>query len=272
MARVSLEISDQFRNKRLLSPIWLISKATWLEFLRRRDLYVVLIFMAIFLMIVIATRIVGIKSNEEVRFLLNLGLTISFFLAGILAVFASVRQIPDEIEKGTFYPLLAKPVERRDVIIGKFLAVSLVCLSVLVLFTLLTKIFVPSLPIFNSILLFQVIILEGFAILILCSTGIFFSLIFPKAVNVILLIILFLGSGTLIGFLKSHSKQGITSSIIKFLTYYIPDFSSLNLVQRYTDGATALSFSELFLLVAYCVLFIFAFVVLSSILLNRRAL
>jgi ABC-type transport system involved in multi-copper enzyme maturation permease subunit len=58
--------------------------------------------------------------------LLTLGWYMSTFLAGVLAILAGTGSIANEIETGTILSLASKPLRRRSIITGKFLAYSLV--------------------------------------------------------------------------------------------------------------------------------------------------
>ncbi len=56
--------------------------------------------------------------------LLNFGLMPATFIVGLTAVFASVGSISGELETGVAYGVLARPVRRSEVVIGKFLGLA----------------------------------------------------------------------------------------------------------------------------------------------------
>ena len=119
-------------------PIWLVARITFLETLRKKDFYVLLILLALYA--VVATALLQGRSQDESvrRLLFSLGLTFSFASAAILVVVLAARQIPKEIEQGTILPLLARPLTRGQFLAGKFVAcwlvgvISLLCFVVLI--------------------------------------------------------------------------------------------------------------------------------------------
>jgi Cu-processing system permease protein len=58
--------------------------------------------------------------------LLAAGLYVASFIVAFLAVFAGVSSISGEIEHGTIYALVPKPIKRRAIVLGKFLGLGLI--------------------------------------------------------------------------------------------------------------------------------------------------
>lgn len=252
--------------------IKLISHATWIEFFRRKDPFIIVIFMLIYLFMMIAARIVGIESDESVRFLLNLGLTIGIYLTSILVIFISARQIPDEIENKTIYTLFAKPLKHVEFIISKIIAISAISILVLLIFIILTFIFIPMLSGLSPVLLIQVIFFQMISVIMLSTIGIFLSLVMPKAVSIVLIILLYFGRKILTIIIGTIFGTGTAASAMNWVLSYIPDFSILNLTQRFTDCAAPLDTSNTLLIIAYSFLIIYTMVVLSSYYFKKRSL
>jgi Cu-processing system permease protein len=57
--------------------------------------------------------------------MLNFGLVPASFIVGLTAVFASVGSVSGELDTGVAYGVLARPVRRSEVVIGKFLGLGL---------------------------------------------------------------------------------------------------------------------------------------------------
>jgi len=94
-------------------------KTVWLELLRRKDAYVMLIMLAALLYTLISVNVFGLGTTP--RYILDLGLLMAWLFALVMAVSVSCRQLPDEERKGTIYPLLAKPITRGELVLGKWL-------------------------------------------------------------------------------------------------------------------------------------------------------
>src|SRR5262245_29934822 len=80
------------------NPIPLLIRAVFVETIRRREFYVLLLFMGLFLLGAGVSRIGGIKDPATATFLLNLGLTMSYSFALLLTLLTAARQFPDELE------------------------------------------------------------------------------------------------------------------------------------------------------------------------------
>lgn len=100
---------------RILTLAWLV----WLETIRRKDVYVLLILLAAFLVTLMMLDLFGL--GQTVSYLKEIGLLLAWVCAWILAVSVSVRQLSQEERQGTIFTLLAKPISRVEVLIGKWL-------------------------------------------------------------------------------------------------------------------------------------------------------
>ncbi|NPV92918.1 MAG: ABC transporter permease [Firmicutes bacterium] len=108
--------------------------------------------------------------------LLVLGIYLASFMINFLAVFLSVGAISSEIDTGTIQALVAAPVKRRSIILGKFLGYSLgmflfslLFISAILLINRYTNGFASSLTV-GSVVLFclQPVVLVGISLLGSC--------------------------------------------------------------------------------------------------------
>jgi ABC-type transport system involved in multi-copper enzyme maturation permease subunit len=102
------------------------------ELIRRKDFYVLFILTALITLLLGGVNIF----NEEkvVRGLKEVCLLLIWISMLAMAVVTAARQIPSEIESRTVFPLLAKPVSRAQVLLGKFTGCWLVCGLALLVF------------------------------------------------------------------------------------------------------------------------------------------
>lgn len=214
----------------------LIGGGVLLEVIRRKDVYVLLIMMTLFLAGVAAATRVGVENASTGTFLLNLGMTLAVYAAHLLTLLLAARQIPEEIENRTLYPLLAKPVDREVLLLGKWLACALCGTLVLGVLLLLGWLPVPALESYHAGTLLQAVALMPVSLALVAALAVVLSLLCPKGVVLVVTgAILFLGShfAGLVGRTAEH-VGGLRP--LAFLLAYVPDFSKLNLVTRYTDG------------------------------------
>jgi ABC-type transport system involved in multi-copper enzyme maturation permease subunit len=102
------------------------------ELYRRKDFYV------LFILTALVTLVLGsvnfFNDDRVVRYLKEVCLLLIWLSTLAMAVVATARQIPAEIESRTIFPLLAKPVRRSQVVVGKFLGCWFACGVALLVF------------------------------------------------------------------------------------------------------------------------------------------
>lgn len=109
-----------------------ISAVVLLEMYRRKDFYVLLI------IIVLITgglgSVIFFHDPNVFRYLKDICLFLIWASSLFIAIGAAARQIPAEREARTIFPLMAKPVSRAQILLGKFLGCWLACGIALVVF------------------------------------------------------------------------------------------------------------------------------------------
>jgi ABC-type transport system involved in multi-copper enzyme maturation permease subunit len=102
------------------------------ELYRRKDFYV------LFILTAVLTVLLGFgnffNDAKIVRYVKEICLLLIWVSALVIAIGTTARQIPAERENRTIFPLLAKPVTRAQVVIGKFVGCWLACGLALVVF------------------------------------------------------------------------------------------------------------------------------------------
>lgn len=115
-----------------MNIVWAISAVVIKELYRRKDFYVLLVLTA--LLTLAAGSMSFFKDNTIVRALKEICLLLIWLSALIIGITTAARQIPSEKENRTIFPLLAKPVTRWQVVLGKCLGCWLACGIALVVF------------------------------------------------------------------------------------------------------------------------------------------
>jgi len=102
------------------------------ELYRRKDFYV------LFVLTAVITLLMGSVSffhdTKIVRYVKEIALLLIWVSALVIAIATTARQIHAERENRTIFPLLAKPVTRAQVILGKFAGCWLACGLALIVF------------------------------------------------------------------------------------------------------------------------------------------
>jgi ABC-type transport system involved in multi-copper enzyme maturation permease subunit len=117
-----------------MNKVFAIASVVIKELYRRKDFYV------LFVLTAVITLLMGSVSffNDAkiVRYVKEIALLLIWISALVIAIGTTARQIPAERENRTIFPLLAKPVTRGQVVLGKFAGCWLACGLALIVFYL----------------------------------------------------------------------------------------------------------------------------------------
>ena len=102
------------------------------ELYRRKDFYVLFVLTALITLLMGSMNF--FHDTNIVRILKDVCLLLIWISALVIAIGTTARQIPAERENRTIFPLLAKPVSRGQVVLGKFAGCWLACGLTLVVF------------------------------------------------------------------------------------------------------------------------------------------
>lgn len=221
--------------KRVVAVAWASSR----ELLRERLLYVLVVFA---LLMIGAALVLGeLSVGQERRIVLDVGLGAMRGLGIALAIILGVRLIEREIERRTVYVLLAKPVRRWEVLVGKFLGGAFVLLASMVVMTgglVLTLAAVGEAVVRELLRLLPAVFLVGLQCLIALALAILFSTFSTAALAMI-----FALSLVLIGHASRellHWAEIVRSPLLaglsRALYYVLPNMQNLNLTAAVVHG------------------------------------
>ncbi len=160
------------------------------EMYRRKDFYVLFVLTALITLVMGSVNI--FNEDKIVRYLKEICLFLIWSASLVVAVTTTARQVPSERENRTLFPLLAKPVTRNQMLLGKFFGCWLASGIGLVLFYTFFGIVAGAkehqLPLPNYL---QAVTLHWFMLGVVCALTLLGSLIFaaPSSTNTITLII-----------------------------------------------------------------------------------
>jgi ABC-type transport system involved in multi-copper enzyme maturation permease subunit len=164
-------------NWTALNNIWAIGGVVIKELCRRKDFYVLFILTALITLALGSVNFFG--EDGTVRYLKEICLALIWVSSLVIAVTTTARQIPAERENRTLFPLLAKPVTRSQLLLGKFLGCWLASgLSLLVFYTFFAVISgarAHDWPVLNY---FQAATLHWFALGVVTAMALLGSILF----------------------------------------------------------------------------------------------
>jgi Cu-processing system permease protein len=101
-----------------MNKIFAVAGVVIKELYRRKDFYVLFILTALITLVMGSVHF--FHDDSIVRYLKEICLLLIWISALVVAVTTAARQIPFERESRTIFPLLAKPIARWQVLLGKF--------------------------------------------------------------------------------------------------------------------------------------------------------
>ncbi len=106
-----------------MRPILLIAHSVFRESVRDKVLYN-LVFFAILL--TGASYLIGqLTAGQDLKIIKDLGLAASSIFGVFIAVFIGIGLVSKEVEKRSIYGLLAKPIDRYQIVLGKYAGLEL---------------------------------------------------------------------------------------------------------------------------------------------------
>ncbi len=226
-----------------MGSVFAIAKYTILEQIRNR-LYLIIIFFGGALMAA-SLMLAALAPGHKARLVFDLGLIALEVFGLATAIFGAVTLILQEVESKTIYLLLTRPVNRSSYILGRFLglltAVFLAMATMAVLHILVLHLDPRAFMLFTREWSFwsvypSLILMSFCKIFLISSVAIFFSVFATSSVSALVFTSCFWVAGHFgaeMTFLLEKSKAGAMVSIIKVLTYALPNFQYLNFRESY---------------------------------------
>lgn len=191
------------------------------ELYRRKDFYVLFVLTA--LITLILGSIHFFNDDRIVRYLKDGCLLLIWISSLVIAITTTARQLHAERESRTIFPLLAKPVSRAQLIIGKFVGCWLACGMTLVVFYLFFGIITASREhAWPVVVYFQAMWLHWICLGIVVALVLFGSVVFTApSSNATISFIVVLGLMFCGGHLNTVAvRMGGTRGSILYLLYF----------------------------------------------------
>ena len=194
------------------------------ELYRRKDFYVLFVLTAL---ITLLLGSINLFNDEKiVRYLKELCLLLIWISSLTIAITTAARQIPAERESRTIFPLLAKPVSRAQLVLGKFFGCWFACAIVLIVFYLFFGVISGSRErVWPLTEYFQAAWLHWICLGVITSMVLFGSVVFTaQSSNNTISFIIVCGLFFVGGHLNKVAIQleGIVGSILYSIYYVIP--------------------------------------------------
>jgi ABC-type transport system involved in multi-copper enzyme maturation permease subunit len=152
-----------------------IAQSVWLEMIRRKDLYIVLILQTF--LVLLLTTINTFGSEVPSSYILDIGLLLAFLLSIALSVSISSRQFPSEERSGSIFTMLTKPIGRFEFLCGKWVGVwGSLMLTNSLFYLIIASVTLSRGYAFDPLTLLQVFLLHNTLLGIVAAIALFFTL------------------------------------------------------------------------------------------------
>lgn len=255
-----------------MEKIFGIAYVAILESFRRKDPYVVLILgFALVLGAALFNRF-GVEGLE--KFVKDVALTVSNILCLVICVVAAARQLPVEIANRTLYPLLAKPISRTTVFLGKYVGVGLMSSAVVLLFWAELQLIFWAFGISPGVIFFQALYLRILSMWLVAAVVMALSLFLTHGANVTVSLLLCFAMSTFANtILAVHSElQGLSRRIIEFLYWVVPHLELFDLSKKVIHEWPSIPAAALVALTVYALVYAALFIGLGCWRFHRKAL
>lgn len=157
-----------------------IAQTVWLEMVRRKDIYIILILQGFFTLLL--TTVDAFGSDVPSSYIMDIGLMLAFLLSMVLAIIMGSRQFPNEERTGTIFTILTKPISRFEFLFGKWLGLwSSITAANALFYGIVTTVTLTKGYAFEPSVLLQVFALHCALLAVIVSISLFFSLFLTQA-------------------------------------------------------------------------------------------
>jgi ABC-type transport system involved in multi-copper enzyme maturation permease subunit len=156
-----------------LGRAWAIAVNSFREAIRSKVLYGIAVMAAV--LTVVGAAIGSMSLHEEARVARDVSVAGISFFGMVTAVYLGVSMLYAEIQKKTIHTILAKPIERHEFVLGKYLGmvITLTIMALLFLVGLVLQLYAHDTPLTTPVVMAMLL---GYAeVLVVAAIAVFFS-------------------------------------------------------------------------------------------------
>jgi ABC-type transport system involved in multi-copper enzyme maturation permease subunit len=216
-----------------MNRIWAIAQNTFRENIRDKILYSLILFA---LIMILSSFLLGqLTLGNEEKVILDLGLASISIFGTLIAIFIGIGLVYKELDKRTIYALLAKPVHRHELILGKYLGLLVTLFVNLAIMTVgleLALLYQGGIGLTGYLLLLPAAWLVFLSLALVTALALLFSTFSTPALSALFTFFLWIighFGGDLLSF-GEFSKVTYIQWLCRGLYYVIPNFSIFNMM------------------------------------------
>ena len=229
----------------MMQRILTIAGNTFRETVRDKILYNLILFALI--MIFSSLALGQLTLGNENKVILNLGLAAISIFGTMIAIFIGTGLVYKEIEKRTVYALLAKPVRRPELIVGKYFGLVFTLLVNLLIMTagiVLALLYTGTGDPWSYVRILPAVFMIFLSLCLVTALALFFSTFSTPVLSVLFTLFLWIIGhfGNDIKTFGELTKSAAAGWLCRILYYALPNFSNFQMLDgRYVLQAAGYS-------------------------------
>ncbi len=254
-----------------MRQIFTIASIVWLEMLRRKDLYILLVLLATFLLVLVSLNIFGMAGM--LGYVKEIGLLLIWICLWFLTVNLSARQLPREKSEGTIFTVLTKPLTRWQLLLGKWLGVLAgAALASIAFYLLIAGLLAAYGGQFHCLTFCQHILLHTMFLSVLSALGVLFSTRMNHDAAATLTYVASLSAYLLSPLVPELISQavGIRYNLLLFLYFALPRLDLFDMRLRLAHDWQAAPWNAIVLILLYGIILTFLLLLLAWISYRKR--
>lgn len=256
-----------------MNRVFAVAEVVIRELIRRKDFYVLFVLTAVLTLLM--GSITFFNEDTIARYVKEICLLLIWMATLVISVTTAGRQLPAEKESRTIFPLLAKPISRTEVLVGKFLgcwmAVGITLLVFYLFFGVISVAREHELPLINYV---QAVWLHWMMLGVVVALALLGSLILTPSANISIVILTVIGIWTLGEFLNQFAAK--TSGLVGWLTYLIyfaiPHLEVFDIRERIIHGWEQVAWGAVGLASLYAAAYIAVLLTIAALWFRRKPL
>jgi Cu-processing system permease protein len=256
-----------------MNRIFAVAEVVIRELIRRKDFYVLFVLTAAITLLM--GSITFFNEDDIARYVKEICLLLIWLATLVIAVTTAGRQLPAEKESRTIFPLLAKPISRTEVVLGKFLgcwlAVGITLVVFYVFFGVISLAREHELSVVNYV---QAIWLHWMMLGIVAAAALLGSLLMTSAANMSIVILGVLGIWTVAEYLNQFAaKTGGVLGWLAYAVYYaVPHLEIFDIRERIIHGWEPVPWDAVGLASLYALVYVALLLTAAALLFRRKPL
>lgn len=232
-----------------------VAKGVVLDSVRRKEIYVVLVLGVVMAAAAASIDFFGVSGLA--RFSTDVTLTATNFFTVIIAVVISARQFPEELAHRTLHPLLARPVSRLQILLGKFAGAGIISVGTFLAFALMAAMVLAVFKTGVEPIFFQYVYLRCLLLLFVCALTISLSFYLTHSANVVicLLLALFGATAAQAAVLAHPRVSEFWARLIEVAYWVVPHLDLFDISKKVVHGWDAIPFWVMGALTVYAALY-----------------